>query len=383
MRKIILLGASGSIGTQTIDVVKHHPDQFEIVGLSIGKNINVLRKILTEIKVSYVCVQNYEDMEILQKEFPKIHFYYGSEGLKQLSVIEEANLVVNALVGFVGLIPTLLAIESKKDIALANKETLVVGGYFVKKAIQKNKVNLYPIDSEHSAIFQCLRGNEHKEIEKIIITASGGSLRDKTREELKYVTKNEALHHPNWSMGSKITIDSATMMNKGLEVIEAHWLFDLPYEKIDVLMHQESVIHSMVQYQDHAIIAQLGSADMRLPIQYALSYPKRLPLLNSEPLDFSKYSCLHFSKVDFHRYPFLKLAYEVGKKGGNATAIMNGANEAAVALFLDDKISFLDIERLVFDAINECEFIEHPTLDDVIESDRLARQFVNEHWKGE
>lgn len=383
MRKIVLLGASGSIGIQTLDVVAHHNDEFEIVGLSIGKNIAKLKEILKTFHVKHVCVQLEKDKLSLQKEFPDILFYHGNDGLIQLAVLKESDLVVNALVGFVGLIPTLKAIEAKKDIALANKETLVVGGAFVTDAVKKHGVNLYPIDSEHSAIFQCLRGNEHKEIDKIIITASGGSFRNKTRDELKNVTRADALNHPNWSMGAKITIDSATMMNKGLEVIEAHWLFGLPYEQIDVLVHYESVIHSMVQYKDHAILAQLGTADMRLPIQYALSYPRRLTLFDSEPLDFSKYSELHFKKADMDRFPFLKLAYDTGKKGGNATAIMNGANEAAVALFLDDKISFLEIEEYVFAAVEECKFIENPTLEEVIESDRIAREFILNKWKGE
>ena len=381
MKQVILLGASGSIGVQTIDVIEQHPDEFELVAFSVGKRVQIVRDVLAKMDVKEVCVMNKEDANALSLEYPNVHFTYGDEGLIHLASLDKGDIVVNALLGFAGLIPTLTAIEHKKDIALANKETLVAGGMFVKEAISKHGVNLYPIDSEHSAIFQCLQGNPHKSIKRLIITASGGSFRDKTRAELEGVSVKQALSHPNWSMGAKITIDSASMMNKGLEVIEAHWLFDLPFSKIDTIMHRESVIHSMVEYEDTAVMAQLGTPDMRLPIQYALTYPSRLPLA-SEPLDLLKLSNLHFEPLPFERFPLLKLAYEVGEKGGNLPAIMNGANEAAVAMFLEEKISFLEIEEYVHKAVHDLEFIAHPTLEEVIASDKKARAYVIQCVKG-
>lgn len=375
MKNIILLGASGSIGEQTIDVVKQHPDRFKIVGISVGRRIDKVREILRDFPIAHICVQTKEDAVLLSKEYPDVHLYYGDEGLVTLATLREGDVLVNALVGFVGLVPTIEAIKARKDIALANKETLVVGGELVKELISKYRVRLLPIDSEHSAIFQCLQGNNHNEVARLIVTASGGSFRDRTREQLVGVTKADALQHPNWSMGAKITIDSATMMNKGLEVIEAHYLFDLPYDKIDVLIHRQSIIHSMVEYVDHSIMAQLGTSDMRHPIQYALSYPHRFPL-NSEPLDFMKWNQLTFEKASFERFPMLKLAYECGRKKGNMPAIMNAANEAAVDLFLRDKIAFLDIERFVAQACEHVMFQPNVTLQSIVESDQLARAYV-------
>ena len=292
------------------------------------------------------------------------------------------DLFVNALVGFRGLHPTLCAIEHDKDVALANKESLVSGGELVKAALAAHSGRLYPIDSEHSAIFQCLQGNDPKAVRRLIITASGGSFRDRSRKELTDVSVEEALAHPNWKMGGRITIDSATMMNKGFEVIEAHYLFDLPFDQIDVVVHRESVIHSMVEYCDHAIIAQMGTADMRLPIQYALSYPKRLEMKNARPFDFLDYPSLHFAPVCFERYPLLKLAYAVGEKKGNLGAVMNGADECAVELFLQKKIRFLDIEELVEAAVAAADYIEHPTLAELKESDAWARAFVRARQEG-
>lgn len=383
MKKIVLLGATGSIGTQTIDVVFHHRTQYSIIGLSAGHNIAKLTELLDELPdVKYVCVSKQHDQIELTQRYPLIQFFCGDEGLCQLASISEYDIFVNAIVGFRGLLPTLAAIEANKVIALANKETLVAGGPLVKKALQEHQVPLYPIDSEHSAIFQCLQGNEHSAIDKLIVTASGGSFRDKSREELSNVSVEQALAHPNWNMGGRITIDSATMMNKGFEVIEAHYLFDIPYDQIEVVIHRESVIHSMVQYRDHAIMAQLGTADMRLPIQYALSYPKRLTMYHAEPFNFLKYPELHFAQADMERYPLLALAYEVGRKGGNLGAVMNGADEEAVALFLNHTISFLEIEDAVIQAVRHATFIQEPTVEDLLESDRFAREFVREHWKG-
>lgn len=382
MKQIILLGASGSIGEQTIDVIRAHPEEFELVAFSVRNRLDTAYKILKEFNVLSVCVKNQEDAEQLQRDYPQLDIKYGDEGLLQLASLPYGDTLVNALVGFVGLLPTLKAIEHHKDIALANKETLIVGGKFVKAAVKKYGVSLKPIDSEHSAIFQCLQGNDHGSIDKLIITASGGSFRDRSRDQLKGVSVKEALSHPNWSMGAKITIDSATMMNKGFEVIEAHYLFDIDYDKIEVLLHRESIVHSLVQYCDHAVMAQLGTADMRLPIQYALTHPRRLPLMNSEVLDLVKLNTLHFEKADFERYPLLGLAFKLGQMEGNACAIMNAANEEAVALFLAGKIEFLEIESYVFKAVESIEFIEDATLEDIIRSDAAARAFVNEAVKG-
>ena len=375
MKRIVLLGATGSIGVQTIDVVLSHPDKFEIKALSIGYNVNGLRDILKKIHVPYVCVVKEEDAKQLSFEYPEIVFYHGDEGLIELAKLDHYDVLVNALVGFAGLLPTMTAIETGHDIALANKETLVVGGQFVMEAVKKHKVTLTPIDSEHSAIFQCLQGSKHKEVKRLIVTASGGSFRNKTRDELEGVTVDQALNHPNWSMGAKITIDSATMMNKGFEVIEAHWLFDFDFDQIDVIMHPESVVHSMVEFKDTAVLAQLGTPDMRLPIQYALSWPERFTL-ESESLDFTKLSALHFAPASFERFPLLGLAYEVGRKQGNLPAVLNAANEVANQAFRDGRISFLEIERLVIDTVNVFDYNQHVTLNDVIEADRRTRQIV-------
>jgi 1-deoxy-D-xylulose-5-phosphate reductoisomerase len=377
MKKIVLLGASGSIGTQTIDVISHHLDEFELVAFSVGYNIENARELIKQFPlVKVISVANENDANELKKEFPYLTIHFGDKGLIELAKLNNYDTFVSAIVGFRGLEPVLEAIKHCKVVALANKESLVTGGTLVKNACKEYGVALYPIDSEHSAIFQCLQGNSMKEIDKIIVTASGGSFRDKTREELVNVTKQEALNHPNWKMGGRITIDSATMCNKAFEVIEAHYLFDIPFDKIDVLIHKESVVHSMVQYRDHSIIAQIGSADMRIPIQYALSYPNRLQMFNDKPFDFTNFPELHFTKPDFKRFPLLEMAYIVGKKGGNLGAIMNGADEEAVSLFLDDKIKFLDIEDFVIEAINTIPFIAEPTLQELIDTDHLSREFV-------
>lgn len=382
MKQIILLGASGSIGEQTLAVIRSHPELFELAAFSVRSRLASAYKILDEFKVRAICVKDEQDADEIRKKYPHLDIHIGDQGLLELAALPYGDTLVNALVGFVGLLPTLKAIECRKDIALANKETLIVGGKFVKAAVKEHGVSLKPIDSEHSAIFQCLQGNAHGSVEKLIITASGGSFRDRSRDQLQGVTVKEALSHPNWSMGAKITIDSATMMNKGFEVIEAHYLFDIDYDKIEVLLHRESIVHSLVQYCDHALMAQLGTADMRLPIQYALTHPARLPLMNSETLDLAKIGTLHFEKADFDRYPLLGLAYKAGRLEGNACAIMNAANEEAVALFLAGKINFLDIETYVFKAVESIEFIENATLEDIIRSDGAARAFVNEAVKG-
>ncbi|AXN40572.1 1-deoxy-D-xylulose-5-phosphate reductoisomerase [Peribacillus butanolivorans] len=379
MKYISLLGATGSIGQQTADVVRAHPDQFKIVALSAGKNIELVRTYIQEFEPKLVSVQTKEDYHVLKSEFfskKDIEFMYGDEGLTAVAVYDQATILVNAVIGSVGLYPTLQAIKAKKDIAIANKETLVTAGHLVINEAKKAGVRLLPVDSEHSAIFQALQGEKEKNIERLVITASGGSFRDRTREELKGVTVEEALNHPNWSMGAKITVDSASMMNKGLEVIEAHWLFDLPYDKIDVLLHKESIIHSMVEFHDSSVIAQLGTPDMRVPIQYALTYPDRLPLVGRKRLNLADAGILHFSDMDFTRYPCLQFAYKAGKMGGTMTTVLNAANEAAVAAFLSGKVSFLEIETLIEKALNQHSVITLPDLETIQEVDLMTRQYI-------
>ena len=374
MRKIVLLGASGSIGTQTIDVCLDHQDELEVVGLSVGHNIKVLKDILKSIKPKYVCTMEYN--EELIKEYPEITFFNGDEGLIQLTSVEGYDLLVNALVGVVGFKPTLNAIELKRDIALANKETLVVAGEIITKAIKDNGVNLYPIDSEHSAIYQCLIGNRHEDVKRLIVTASGGSFRDVPKSELGNVTVADALKHPCWDMGAKITIDSATLMNKGYEVIEAHYLFDIDYDHIDVLMHRESIVHSMVEYKDGSVLAQLSNPDMRLPIQFALLSPNHVIRNNYEPLDLAKLACLHFEHINEEKMHLIDVAKMVGTKAGNFGAILNAANDTAVALFLKDKIKFLDIEKAIDAALANATYLANPNLDEVIDSYNWSKEFV-------
>lgn len=379
MKYISLLGATGSIGKQTADVVRAHPDQFKIVALSAGKNIDLVRTYIKEFEPELVSVQTKEDYELLKSEFSNrkdIEFMYGNDGITAVAVYNQATVLVNAVIGSVGLYPTLQAIKAGKDIAIANKETLVTAGHLVIEEAKKAGVSLLPVDSEHSAIFQALQGEREKNIERLVITASGGSFRDRTREELQGVTVEEALNHPNWSMGAKITIDSASMMNKGLEVIEAHWLFDLPYEKIDVVLHRESIIHSMVEFHDSSVMAQLGTPDMRVPIQYALTYPDRLPLVGRKRLNLAEAGKLHFSEMDFTRYPCLQFAYEAGKMGGTMTTVLNAANEAAVAAFLSGKVSFLEIETLIERALNKHSVIASPDLETIQEVDIMTRKFI-------
>ena len=380
-KRILLLGASGSIGTQTIDIIEQHPEQYELVSFGVGKNIDYARKLLTKYPVSLISVERKEDSEELQKEFPHTRVTYGSAGLVELVTSVNYDLLVNALVGFVGLEPTLKALETKHNVALANKETLVVGGELVNKAALENGCIITPIDSEHSAIAQCLAGNPYKQIKKLIITASGGSFRKKTREELKNVTVEEALSHPNWTMGAKITIDSATMMNKGFEVMEAHYLFDIPYEQIDVLMHDESIIHSMVEYKDGAVMAELGTPDMRIPIQYAISDPENLrsELNLGESLDLAKVATMHFHAPDYNRFPLLKLAYDIGKNPGTNQAVLNASNEVANAAFRNHRIPFLMIEEVVFKTVEAFENKPVTSLEELIKVDQKARKYAEDY----
>ncbi|MGP3560983.1 MULTISPECIES: 1-deoxy-D-xylulose-5-phosphate reductoisomerase [Geobacillus] len=377
MKYISILGASGSIGTQTLDVIRAHPDKFRLAAASVGRNVEAAKRLIDEFSPRLVAAADRDAYEALRREYNgRTAIVYGEEGLIEAAVCPEADVVVTAVVGSIGLVPTLKAIEAGKTIALANKETLVVAGHLVTAAAKKRGVPLLPVDSEHSAIFQCLQGEKPEHVQKLILTASGGSFRDRTREELAHVTVEEALRHPNWSMGAKITIDSATMMNKGFEVIEAHWLFRLPYERIDVVLHRESVIHSLVEFCDTSVLAQLGTPDMRVPIQYALAYPERLPLSVAKPLNLATLGALHFAPVDFERYRCLRLAYEAGKRGGSLPVVLNAANEEAVAAFLAGRIPFLAIEEWIERALERHQPVSDPQLEEIREIDAEARAYV-------
>ena len=375
MRKIALLGSTGSIGTQTLDVVRMN-DDMQIVAMSAGKNINLFEKQIREFQPKMVSVQTEElanDLKIRIKDL-NIPVYYGTEGLIQIAICESATIVVTAIMGMIGITPTIAAICEGKDIALANKETLVTAGHIIMPLAQEKGVNIYPVDSEHSAIYQCLNGEENRCVSKIILTASGGPFRGKTLEELKTVTVQQALKHPNWSMGQKITIDSATMVNKGLEVIEAKWLFDVDYDQIQVVIQPQSIIHSMVEFKDHGVIAQLGTPDMKLPIQYALCETQRR-FLSEEKLDFWSIPSITFEKPDFDVFRGLSLAYEVGRKGGSATTAFNAANELAVAKFLKEEISFLEIYHIIEECVSNHPFIENPTIEDILETEKWVYEY--------
>ncbi|CAM3704436.1 1-deoxy-D-xylulose-5-phosphate reductoisomerase [Mesobacillus zeae] len=376
MKKISLLGATGSIGIQTLDVIREHPEEFSLAALSAGRNIPLCRKIISEFHPEFVSVKNKEDAEALRAEFPGTVFSYGPDGLQEAAVYYKTDILVNAVLGSVGLSPTLEAIKLGRPVAIANKETLVTAGHLVMEAAKQHGTQIIPVDSEHSAIFQALQGEREKNIERLVVTASGGSFRDRCRNELANVTVKEALNHPNWSMGAKITIDSATMMNKGLEVIEAHWLFSMPYEKISVLLHKESIIHSMVEFHDSSIIAQLGTPDMRVPIQYALSYPDRMPLPSGKRLRLEEIGKLHFAEMDFDRFRCLRFAYEAGKTGGTMPSVMNAANEVAVAAFLEGRIKFLEIEDLIEKALIAHKSSANPDLETIQAADSETRKFV-------
>jgi len=377
IKRIAILGSTGSIGTQTLDVIAHNPEYYQVEGLAAGNNIALLLKQIAQFHPLVVSVSTKELAAEVKQYIPNsTKVLYGLEGICEVAAATDADFVVSALVGSIGLRPTLAAITAGKNIGLANKETLVTAGHIVTEMIAKHQVKLMPIDSEHSAIFQCLNGESKAQVSKLIITASGGSFRDRSREQLHGVTVKEALAHPNWTMGAKITIDSATMVNKGLEVIEAHWLFGLPYNQIEVLLHQESVIHSLVEFVDHNIAALLGSPDMRIPIQYALTYPDRKPT-PAEPLQLSKLGALHFREMDFARFPCLKMAYSAGLLGGTAPTVFNAANEVAVSSFLEGSISFLQIEDVINRVMQLHEVVADPDLEQIEYADHWARQIAS------
>lgn len=374
-KTLCILGSTGSIGTQALEVCQAH--NFSVCGLAAYHNVKLLAEQARKFRPKKLCIfleEKYAELKALTADL-KVEIVTGMDGLMELAVMAEADIILNSVVGMIGLRPTLAAIEAKKEIALANKETLVTGGKLVIEAAKRNGVPIYPVDSEHSAIFQCLQGNSQNRISRILLTASGGPFYGKTSAELKDVRIEDALAHPNWSMGAKITIDSATLMNKGLEFIEAMWLFDLQPDQIEVAVHRESVIHSAVEYEDHSVIAQMGVPDMKIPIQYALTYPKRVSC-NVKPLSLTDYGSLSFAKPDYDTFVCLKACIAAVKEGGLSPAAVNGANEQAVALFLDRKISFLQIGELVSDVLGKFAGRNNFTVDDIINTDREAREMV-------
>jgi 1-deoxy-D-xylulose-5-phosphate reductoisomerase len=381
VKAITLLGSTGSIGTQTLDIVANNPDKFRIVGLAAGNNVELLAAQIRQFRPSIAAICAEEKLPALKEAIadldPQPILMAGDAGIVEVARYGDAQTVVTGIVGCAGLLPTIAAIEAGKDIALANKETLIAGGPVVLPLIEKHGIKLLPADSEHSAIFQCLQGVPKGGLRKIILTASGGAFRDWPTEKLAEVTVADALKHPNWSMGRKITVDSATLMNKGLEVIEAHFLFGLDYEDIEIVIHPQSIIHSLIELQDTSVLAQLGWPDMRLPLLYALSWPERI-YTDWERLNLVKAGNLTFREPDHEKYPCMQLAYAAGKAGGSMPAVLNAANEQAVALFLEEKITYLDIARCIesvcdrFSSNNR----SNPTLDDILLADQWARQEV-------
>ncbi|MGV3545919.1 MAG: 1-deoxy-D-xylulose-5-phosphate reductoisomerase [Pedobacter sp.] len=377
MKHISILGSTGSIGTQALEVVRANPALYKVDALTAQHNADLLIAQALEFKPELVVIGNESLYQQVKSALPNTQVIAGEEGLIAAVTLPQTQLILTAVMGSVGLKPTIAAIEAKKDIGLANKETLVVAGELVMDLAKQHGVKIIPVDSEHSAIFQCLVGEEQNEIEKILLTASGGPFRGKDRSFLATVTKNEALKHPNWVMGAKITIDSASLMNKGLEAIEAKWLFNLQPEQVEVVVHPQSIIHSMVQFTDGSIKAQMGLPDMKLPIHYALAYPQRLKA-DFERFSFLKYPELTFSKADTKSFRNLELAYVAMDKGGNMPCILNAANEIVVDAFLKDKIGFLEMSDVIEQCMDEIEFVSHPTLKDYLKADDLTRTFANE-----
>ncbi|MCD7981027.1 MAG: 1-deoxy-D-xylulose-5-phosphate reductoisomerase [Clostridiales bacterium] len=379
MKTITILGSTGSIGTQTLDVVRQHREDFRVIALSAGGNVALLEKQIREFRPALVSVGTEDaarELRLMTADL-ELEITYGMEGLLAVAAQEDSEIVVTAVVGMIGIRPTMAAIRAGKDIALANKETLVTAGHLIMPMAEEYGVRILPVDSEHSAIFQSWHGEKAcgNAIDKILLTASGGPFRGKKRAELEKVTLQDALRHPNWSMGKKVTIDSATLVNKGLEVMEAKWLFGVDLDQIQVIVHPQSVIHSMVQYADGAVIAQLGTPDMRLPIQYALYYPER-KFLNDERLDFYQLAMLTFEKPDPDTFPGLRLALQAMRRGGNMPTVFNAANEKAVALFLNQKIRFLEIADLIAESMEGAAYIENPDLDGILETEQAVREKI-------
>ncbi|MBD8348007.1 MULTISPECIES: 1-deoxy-D-xylulose-5-phosphate reductoisomerase [unclassified Dysgonomonas] len=380
-RKLAILGSTGSIGTQALDVVREHPDKFEVYAITANNSLDLLVKQAREFQPEVVVIANEDKYQALKDALADlpIKVWAGMDSIVQVVQSEPIDIVLTAMVGYAGLAPTISAIKAKKPIALANKETLVVAGELITELALENKVPILPVDSEHSAIFQCLNG-ENSPIEKILLTASGGPFRKLSKDELQKVTKHQALKHPNWDMGAKITIDSATLMNKGFEMIEAKWLFGLTPSQVEVVVHPQSIIHSMVQFEDSSIIAQMGLPDMRLPIQYAFAYPNRLKS-NFERLDIFKLGTMTFEEPDMDRFRNLAFAFEAANKGGNMPCIVNAANEIVVEAFLKEKIGFLEMSEIIEKTMLKASFVERPTYDDYVQSNIEAREvasgFVN------
>ena len=380
MKKIAILGSTGSIGTQTLEVVRENKD-IEVLGLAAGNNIKLLERQIREFHPKMAAVWSEERAKELRENVKdlNIKIVSGMEGLIELSVMEESEILVNAIVGMIGIRPTIEAIKAGKDIALANKETLVTAGHIIMPLAKEYQVAILPVDSEHSAIFQSLQGGQEKALHKILLTASGGPFRQKTREELLNIQVEDALKHPNWVMGRKITIDSSTLVNKGLEVIEAKWLFDVSLDQIEVVVHPQSIIHSMVEYVDGAIIAQLGTPDMKLPIQYALYYPERR-FLPGDRLDFAALSKLTFEKPDMETFYGLRLAFEAGKEGGSLPTVFNAANELAVSKFLERKIKYLEIPEIIEHCMQAHKTIADPSVDEILQTEQEVYEQIESRW---
>ena len=380
MKKIGILGSTGSIGTQTLEVVRNNRD-IQVTALAAGSNIDLLEQQIREFKPGLAAVWSKEkadDLRIRVRDLP-VRVVSGMNGLMEAATKGDVQILVTAVVGMIGIRPTIAAIKAGKDIALANKETLVTAGHIIMPLIRSYHVRLLPVDSEHSAIFQCLNGERENRISRILLTASGGPFRGKTREEMKDIQVEDALKHPNWSMGRKISIDSSTMVNKGLEVMEAHWLFDVSMDEVEVVVQPQSIIHSMVEFEDGAVIAQLGTPDMKLPIQYALYYPQRR-YLPGERLDFSKLTEIRFEKPDLENFRGLALAYEAGRTGGSMPTAFNAANEKAVSLFLNRRISYLEITDIIEGAMREHRFISDPGLEEILETEQEVYQYIESRW---
>lgn len=380
MRKITILGSTGSIGTQTLDVVRENKD-ITVVGISAGKNIRLLEQQIREFSPRLAVLWDEEDARALQETVRdlSVKVAWGMEGLLELASMEEADLMVTAIVGMIGLRPTIAAIQAGKDIALANKETLVTAGHLIMPLAREKGVSILPVDSEHSAIFQALHGEKKAQVRKLLITASGGPFRGRSKKELEQVTPADALKHPNWDMGQKITIDSATLVNKGLEVMEARWLFDVDLDQIQVVVQPQSVIHSMVEFCDGAVMAQLGTPDMRLPIQYALYYPDRRPL-PGDRLDFWKMHELTFERPDTDTFRGLPLAMEAARAGGTMATVFNAANERAVAKFLKEEIRFLDIYEIIGETMARHRICPNPGLDEILETEQMTYEWIEGRW---
>jgi 1-deoxy-D-xylulose-5-phosphate reductoisomerase len=382
MKKVYLLGATGSIGLQTIDIIRSNPLDFCLAGVTGYNNFDSLVEIIDEFKPEVVAIKSQDQALILERRYKDIKVFYGNIGLDLFAAYnqEESIILINALVGMVGLRPTIEAIRVNRDVLLANKETLVVGGHLINDSLKVSKAKLYPIDSEHNGVWQLLKDEDISKVKRVIITASGGAFRDKTRDELTNVSLVEALNHPNWQMGKKITIDSATLMNKGFEIIEAAYLFDIEIDKIEAIIHKESIVHAMVEFNDGSIIAQMAEHDMRIPIAYALNFPLRKQSV-SKRLDLKRLNNLHFEDIDIKRYPCLSYAIDAYKTGGSMRTVLNAANEAAVSLFLEGKIKFLDIEQLIRLSMDKHVVIDYPNLEEIYQIDELVKTQIFEHYK--